>query len=239
MTSPAQRLRAIRQETASIDRPAADPGSTAAWLLIAAVGLGGFAVLTWLLAAHLQPAFDRPLLETARGWVALAGAWDLLSNAANIPLIVLGVGTVLWLFLRGRRREALLVILVLAAATVGSEAVKELIARPRPPGSDTVVPGVVYSYPSGHVLESVTVLGIIAVLVWRGHMPAVVRAGFAVAVGVFVALVALARVAINAHYPSDVLAGFLAGVGVLAVFALLSRPRGEAAPPARREAGRG
>lgn len=206
-----------------------DPASasriiTFLWLAVAILGLAGFVVITALVASLTPLAFDQPLLDLARGWTAFTGVWTLLSNAANIPLIVLGVGTVLWLLWKRRFREAILVIVVLVAVTAGSELVKQLVARPRPPGSDTVVPGVVYSYPSGHVLESVTVLGIIAILVWRSSLPFAVRAIVAVGVAIFVPLVAVARVALNAHYPSDVLAGFLVGIGVLAIFVLLTRP---------------
>ena len=86
-------------------------------------------------------------------------------------MIAIGVGLVVWLFVKRQRREAELVILILAAITAGSEAIKQLVARPRPPGSDTVVPGVVYSYPSGHVLEAVAIFGIIAILLWRSSRP--------------------------------------------------------------------
>lgn len=236
MTS-STRPRAIQKEAADVARPQAS-AVTAAWILIAIVGLGSFAVMTWLLWRQVQIPFDQPLLDTARGWTAFTGAWDFLSNAANYPLIVLGIGTILWLFLRGERRQAILVTLVLAAATAGSEAVKQLVSRPRPPGNVANVPGVIYSYPSGHVLECVTVLGIIAVLLWRSHAPSVIRVGYAIAVGIFTALVAVARVAINAHYPSDVLAGFLAGIGVLAVFVLLTQPRHRSPPGERASADR-
>lgn len=195
---------------------------------IAVVGFAGFALLMSLVVAHTAIPFDAPLRDIARGWTAYTGTWSLISDAANLPLIAIGVGLVLWLLWKRRFREAILVVVVLAAVTAGSETVKQLVARPRPPSSDAHVIGVVYSFPSGHVLESVTILGIIAILVWRTTVPLAVRAGVAIAVGAFVALVAIARVAIDAHYPSDVLAGSLAGIAVLAIFALLTRPRRDA-----------
>ena len=194
----------------------------AAWLCIGLVGLVGFVALTLIVASRGVIPFDVQLLDYARTYTAYNDAWNLLSNAANLPLIAIGVGLVVWLFLKHRRREGILVVLILTAVTAGSEAIKQLVARPRPPGSDTVVPGVIYSYPSGHVLEAVTIFGIIAILLWRSSQPLWLRAGFAVLVAIFVALVGVARVAIDAHYPSDVLAGLLAGVGVLGIFAVLT-----------------
>ena len=193
-----------------------------AWLCIGLIGLVGFVALTLIVASRGVIPFDVQLLDYARTYGAYNDAWNLLSNAANLPLIAIGVGLVVWLFVKHRRREGILVVLILTAVTAGSEAIKQLVARPRPPGSDTVVPGVIYSYPSGHVLEAVTIFGIIAILLWRSSQPLWLRAGFAILVTVFVALVAFARVAIDAHYPSDVLAGFLAGIGVLGIFAVLS-----------------
>jgi membrane-associated phospholipid phosphatase len=231
---PTQRQEFVEQP-AGLARaePTADPAAVhrtdrhdiwvlAAWLCIGLVGLIGFAALTLIVASRGVIPFDVQLLDYARTYTAYNDAWNLLSNAANLPLIVIGVGLVVWLFLKHRRREGILVVLILTAVTAGSEAIKQLVARPRPPGSDTVVPGVIYSYPSGHVLEAVTIFGIIAVLLWRSAQPLWLRAGFAIFVAVFVALVAIARVAIDAHYPSDVLAGLLAGIGVLGIFAVLS-----------------
>jgi undecaprenyl-diphosphatase len=211
-----------------------DPGmASRAWLALLLLGLAGFVLITLLVVSRTVIPFDQPLLDLARSWGAYNDLWNLLSNAANIPMIVFGAGIVLWMIWTHKNREAILVIVVLAAVTAGSEAVKQLVARPRPPGTDTVVAGVVYSFPSGHVLEAVTILGIIAILVWRSSKPLWARRAVAFAVALFVALVALARVAINAHYPSDVLAGFLAGVAVLAVFALVTRPTaaGRPSPP--------
>lgn len=209
-------------------RPRFGPEVPSRWVLalVAAVGLAGFALLTGLVWAHVALPFDAPLRDAALGWSAWNGLWSAISEAANIPLIVIGVGIVAWLLWKGRRREAVLVIVTLALVTAGSEGVKQLVARPRPPGSETVVPGVIYSFPSGHELEAVTILGIVALLAWRSRRPRPLRIGIAVLVALFVVLVAVARVAINAHWPSDVLAGLLGGVGVLALFTLLTRDSG-------------
>ena len=135
---------------------------------------------------------------------------------------------VVWLVATKRRREAAIVLVMLAAVTLGSEGVKELVARPRPSGTDPNIPGVVYSFPSGHVLEALTILGIITIRGWRSSWAHAAKLALVVAVIVWVLLVGLARMALNAHYPSDVLAGLLGGSGALAVYGSLTRPRGDA-----------
>ncbi len=199
--------------------------ATVAWALIAVAGIGGFIVLTMLLAMHQSIPFDAPLMAAAKPYASDSYLWNVISETANFPLVAIGLGIVVMLFLAHRRREAILVLFVLAAATAGSEGVKQLVHRPRPPGGDTVVPGVVYSYPSGHTLEALTIFGILTIITWRSDVDRRIKVALLVFTILFVAAVAVARVSINAHYPSDVLGGFLAGLGVLALFALLSRPK--------------
>lgn len=207
------------------DQPTDDAAaaqSSPAWPILAVVGLGGFALVTWLVGIGFVFPFDQPLLDLTAGFGQYMDAWRGISEAANLPLIVVGVGLVVWLLWHKQRREAFVVVGVLAAVTAGSEAVKQLIARPRPPGYSDNVLGVVYSYPSGHVLEALTIFGIIAVLIWRSSLPRVVRVVVPIVFSVFVVLVAFARVASAAHYPSDVLAGLLGGIGCVAIFAWVS-----------------
>lgn len=196
------------------------------WLLVALLGLVAFVVLTIVVASRVTLGFDQPLLDLARSWSAWADLWRFLSESANIPLIVIGLGMVAWLFFTNRRREALVVFLLLVAVTAGSEGIKQLIARPRPSGTDPNIPGVVYSFPSGHVLEALTIFGIIAIRCWRSLEHVVAKFAIVVLVTVEVALVAVARVALSAHYPSDVLAGFLGGGAVLGFYGWLTRPGG-------------
>jgi membrane-associated phospholipid phosphatase len=120
------------------------------------------------------------------------------------------------------------VALVLIAVTAGSEGVKQLVARPRPEGTDPNIPGVVYSYPSGHVLEALTIFGIIASHVVRSRASRLVAILVVVAVLVDAVLVGLSRVVLNAHYPSDAVASFIGGLGVLGVYGLLTHDRSTA-----------
>src|SRR5689334_16526368 len=80
-------------------RPAADPGAIA-WVLLAIVGLGAFAAITIGMLNHAVWPFDRPILDAVRPWVGDGTIWRVLSESANIPLIVLGIAMVLILWAR-------------------------------------------------------------------------------------------------------------------------------------------
>ena len=216
----------MRAPDRTIERAGAAEGAGAVWLLLALLGLGGFAVVSMVVASGTVLPFDQPLLTLARSWQAWADVWRVISESANIPLIVIGFGLVAWLFLTNRRREAIVLFVMLAAITAGNEGVKQLVARPRPEGTYPAIPGVVYSYPSGHVLEALTIFGIIAIRSWRSSWPLLARVAVVAAVVIDVLLVAVARVALNAHYPSDVQAGLLGGIGILGLHGWLTRPGG-------------
>jgi undecaprenyl-diphosphatase len=196
----------------------------AAWVLLAVACLAAFVLLTVALAGKVVFPFDQSLLAFARGWDGTPIIWQAVSETANIPLIVIGFGLIAWLFFKGMRREALLVFLMLAAVTAGSEGVKQLVGRPRPSGNGDGIPGVVYSYPSGHVLEVLTILGIIAVRTWRTSRPLLLRLALPVLVVFEALLVGFARMALNTHYPTDVLAGLLGGTAALGFYIWLTRP---------------
>ncbi len=205
------------------------------WAVLTTVGIVGFLLLSVLVASQTSIPFDRTGLDFARALGVAPIVWSALSESANIPLIVIGVAIIAWLLLTHRRREALLVFLMLAAITAGSEGVKQLVARPRPSGTDPNIPGVVYSYPSGHVLEALTILGILTIRGWRTRRPLILRALFVIVVAAWVALVGLARVGLAAHYPSDVLAGILGGAAALGIYGWVTR-RSAAAAQQRRTA---
>ena len=197
--------------------------SSMAWLVVAVLALAGFVALTVAVWSKVPLPFDQSVLALARGWDGMPIIWQAISQSANFPLIAIGLGLVVYLFWTKRHREAFLVLIMLAAVTAGSEGVKQLVSRPRPSGNGDGIPGVVYSYPSGHVLEALVILGIVALKTWHSSRPAWVRRGFALLVVLEVVLVGVARMALNEHYPSDVLAGVLGGIGALGLYVWFTR----------------
>lgn len=209
--------------------------SAIAWLAIAIVSLAGLAALTAIALSQGLLPFDRPLLATAITWDGWKAVWEFFSFFGNLPMIPIAIGIVVWLILTRRRREAFIVIVLFALATAGQEGLKAIVARPRPLGSAPGIPGSVYSYPSGHALEDLVILGMVALNVWRRS--AIMWLSLAVvALVVFeVVMVCIARVALELHYPSDDLGGLLGGFAILGLYAWSTRPGAWAdQPPLRR-----
>ena len=150
--------------------------------------------------------------------------WNALSTFGNYPMIPIAIAFVLWLIWTKERREALVVIVILVVVSIATELVKGGVARPRPLGSAPAILGLIYSYPSGHSLEDVMILGMVAVRLWRSEQARWLKVGFAVLVVVESLLVGFARLALQVHYPTDILAGYFGGLAALGIYAWATRP---------------
>ena len=220
---------AARDELARDDRHTREFDSLL--LVLAIVSLAGFTALTTALLNHNVFAFDLPILAIARSWDGAPVIWNAVSQSANFPLIAIGLGLVLSLLWKRHYHEAVVVIVLLVAVTAGSEGVKQLTARPRPAGNGDGIPGVVYSYPSGHILECLTILGVVTIRFWRTSNQRRARVLLLVAVAIEVVLVAIARMALNEHYPTDLLGGLFGAVTALSLYAWFTRRGGWAGEP--------
>jgi undecaprenyl-diphosphatase len=234
MTDHAAHPRA--SETGS--RPIADDPDMG-WLIFTALSLIGFVVLTLVVKAGVLTAFDHSTLASVHQGIAHTSFWDLVSESANIPLIVVGLAFVAWLFVTKRRREAVLALVLMGVITGGSEVTKLFVAERRPSGNGDGIPGVPGAYPSGHELEVLSIWGMVAIRFWRSSFARWLRLAFAALVTIEVILVGIARLVLDEHWPADVLAGFLGGFVVLGLYAWFTRPGGWAdRPPAHEPAER-
>ena len=141
---------------------------------------------------------------------------EVMVNASRFgstpSLVVITLAAAAWLAWRGRKADSLLVVAGSAGAFLLVPLLKVVIERPRPALSDHVVLVQSWSYPSGHSLNSIAVLGLLTVLAVRERPGAARRTLLAVLGAFLVVAVGFSRVYLGVHWPSDVLAGWLIGV---------------------------
>lgn len=201
------------------------PASTAA-MAVGAACLAGVALLTLAAVVANGPT---SLDQTLSTWVAQQrspGAVSLMEvvtvAGSAVAIWLVGVGCLIWGFARDAWRPIRFVIPTALAASLITNLMKLVIARPRPTDDIALRHFSGYSFPSGHATTAAALWGALAVaLVWSGH----VRVRSAVAGWTtFVVLVSASRIILGAHWLTDVIAGTAVGTACVAVAVLIAGP---------------
>jgi membrane-associated phospholipid phosphatase len=185
------------------------------WVALAS-GLA-FLVLATVVARRGGLPGDGPIADAIRRLPIPIGFWQACTFLGGAVLIPIGVTFVLVAAVGRRPRLALIVAITLLVATFFTDAIKDYVARPRPP--DPIVPATGYGFPSGHTLNSTATYGLLALVTWRARLRASVRRLAVVAGIVLPALIGLSRIALGVHWPSDVVGGWLLGTMLVALAA--------------------
>jgi undecaprenyl-diphosphatase len=144
-----------------------------------------------------------------------------LGGVGVLGLVTLATLGYLWL--RGRRRAALYVLLAIGGGLLIGLALKAGFHRPRP---DLISHGSVVataSFPSGHTMLSAIVYltaGAMLALVHEGRAVRIYLIGCAL---LFTVLVGVSRVYLGVHWPTDVLAGWAGGAAWAALCWVVAR----------------
>lgn len=164
-----------------------------------------------------RPVLDAILTIRSAGANAFITGFTDLAGTIGMPL----VAVVALLVLSIRRRSWTPLVLIVAAGAgslLMTVAGKILIGRDRPPLVDAVPPyEVSASFPSGHTLNAVAILGVIAYLLVLRRHTAWSRALIVVVAIVATVLVAGSRVYLGHHWVTDVVAGWALGAAWLAL----------------------
>ena len=120
-----------------------------------------------------------------------------------------------WCMTRGERRLALLWVLTGLATEATQEALKHLIARPRPTLWPYLIPHSGFSFPSGHALAGATFFPLLA-WTWSRARPSERAVAWTLAV-IMALFVGFGRLYLGAHWPTDVLAGWALGAAQAAL----------------------
>jgi len=134
---------------------------------------------------------------------------------STVSMAVLAAAAIGYLVYRRRHGDALLVLIVSVGAGLLVLLGKSLVGRPRPPAAYRLVVETNQSFPSGHALASMAILGVLALLVGRALGPGPARIWLRGGVAVFVVLIGLSRIYLGVHWATDVLGGWLTGAAWL------------------------
>ena len=129
--------------------------------------------------------------------------------SVSITIAVLAAGLLLF----RRIREAFFIVILPAIAGLANELVKALVDRPRPEG--TLAMGV-NSFPSGHTTYATVICGCIFFLAPRVLKWPIAARLIQVLSVLFIGLMGISRVFLEAHWPSDILGGLILGGLILA-----------------------
>lgn len=166
--------------------------------------------------------FDKDILVAVRDpadpsrpigppWL-LSAALDItaLGSATVLGLTVLAI--VGFLFLQGRWRMGLFVLVASFGGWFINSALKQWFQRPRPDVVPHLREVMTMSFPSGHALQSAVVYLTLGALSMRIAERRLTKF-YCMAVAMLVtALVGASRVYLGVHYPTDVIAGWLIGL---------------------------
>ena len=181
-----------------------------------AVVISVLAAVALTVGATTEPAWlvaiDESLSEWIRGW-GQNGFFRIVTNFGSINgALLLSVGAALLMWKRCRPM-ALAFPGAIVAAIALDLTLKVIVDRDRP--MDTLVGTNLGSFPSGHVITAVVVLGLLVPALWIATQNKTVFWASVALLVVGVTLVSISRVNLGAHWPSDVVASVLIGAAML------------------------
>jgi undecaprenyl-diphosphatase len=182
----------------------------------------GFIVLATRVFTSATESVDLALLQAFRSGQDLSDplgpAWleravVNLSALGSVAVTVLFVAVAaLYLVLDHRPRQAILLVAVTSAASIGITVLKMLFGRERPTVVDhiEVVGGL--SFPSGHSVIAAVLYPTLGMLIASNLRDRALKVFVFVIAALLALLVGFSRVYLGVHYPSDVLGGWLLGL---------------------------
>ena len=195
--------------------------------LTIAITAGVFASIDMQVAVAMHDAW-RPSLHVLFQLIAELGSVELTT------ILMLGLSVYLW---RSGFGSDALVFVVFIAAGAFEIFYKFNLHHPRPPHSLAEADGpsisqvlsgssAQNSFPSGHMLRTVIVYGLIAFVIHRLSPSRRVRNLAVIGAIAVIVLVAVDRLYLDVHWESDVIGGLILGsIGLLAGTVWLDRPR--------------
>ena len=112
---------------------------------------------------------------------------------------------------------------ILIVSTIINNVIKWIIRRPRP--VYMIVEESSFSFPSGHMMASVTLYGFLIYLISKSQMKTLYKVIFNTLLVVLIILIGTSRIYLGAHFASDILGGAMMSLSILFLFAHLDEKK--------------
>lgn len=190
----------------------------AAWVVLV---VGGSVLAFAARGAGLLPG-DLALTRSLQKLPPDSALGTLLSYAGEVVWF-LAIAALAVALLMSRWLAASFILLASLTSVFIGEALKPLVASPRPPAElvRVVGPQQSYGFPSGTAFLSVVLLGMIGYLIWRPGRSTEIVALWVLPL--LVVLIGLSRVYVGEHWATDVVGGWLFGGAWLLVLVAAHR----------------
>ncbi len=189
--------------------------------------LGGVALLFFLLVFFVSSTpfspFELQITQSIQSfhppWFDLLMRWT--SDFGFYPQVVIWVAAlVVVLWGMGYRWEAVCMFFAGAGNAALETIAKRWIARPRPNPDQVhvlrILDGLKESFPAGHVMANVAIMGFLIYLLLTFARPSVVRTLAILLLSSQIVLIGVSRLYEGEHWFTDVLGGYLLGILLLA-----------------------
>jgi len=129
---------------------------------------------------------------------------------STTPLVAITLSVAAYLFYRRHRNDALFLVAATLGVLLIVSVVKWAIHSPRPLNWIIQVSG--FSYPSGHIVNTVVLLGALTYLIWQHFKSRNVKILSGILFVLISLLVGFDRIYLNVHWFSDVLGAYSLGI---------------------------
>lgn len=146
------------------------------------------------------------------GLTALFTRVTVVGDTATQVLLTVVLAALFWW--KKWRAESYFLLSSAGLASLAIVGLKNIYQRPRPSITHLVqAPG--YSFPSGHALGAMAILGAVLIICHQRWGKTGLGKVLSLVLASLIVLVALSRVYLGVHYPTDILAGLLVGYAIL------------------------
>ncbi len=132
---------------------------------------------------------------------------------------------VVYFLIRKQKDKSILVGSTLVVSTIINNVIKVIIKRGRPEVVALAVEKS-FSYPSGHMMASVTFYGILFYLVLKSDLKKGIKIPLEILLFILPILIGLSRIYLGVHYPSDVVGALLMSTSIVLVTTIIIDKKG-------------